>query len=719
MSDMRLAGCRVEPLGSYLKALGVLRLIAEQADASAAAWWSGDEFWLRTTLSENELVDFFVNRYSPTPLLAPWNKGSGFGQEDATKSKTAVAAVSCIETSNLDRLAEYRRAIAVVQAVRLKRGWYELDKDVQVAVCRNELPDDCLRWLDATVVLTANGRAFPPLLGTGGNDGRFDFASNFMQRIAELFGLADRPRGAAQPEELLRAALLAAGAVRLDRAAIGQFDPAGAGGPGSSPLGSAESLSNPWDFVLLLEGALVFASAAARRLSGQEAASVPFIVPSSAAGFASAAQAESTRGELWAPLWERPARFAEIDRLISEGRAEYNGRQATSGLDLARSLATLGVDRGISGFVRHGFMERNGLATFAVPLGRVEVKAQPGAAVLGQLDAWALQFRYLKNAPDTVGALLRQLDDAQFAVTAGGGPVALQRVLSCAAELDALSARSRAVREKVNRPLAGRLSARDWLPQLNDGSVEFELAVSLASLRSGASGTSWTRELIGPRAGGLDRPPLVAGFGRRPIVAVLADCLARLAIDRQPADAIDPHWLAGASPIAARLLSVEAFLAGDVDDRRVGALLAAMCLLDWRYAPRLEWNGAERHRPVHPALALIAPFFHSGGRRHVSDGEPAQALLIAERSWPRLMMAGLQDRVLEQAIRRLRISGHWPLVGSAADSLKRLAGQVDPVRLAAACLIPISNGAAKALLDRCATSQPSMSTTQQPAQEAQ
>jgi CRISPR-associated protein Csx17 len=714
MSDMHLVGCRVEPLGSYLKALGVLRLVVEQADPSAAGWWSGNEFWLRTTLTENELVDFFVNRYSPTPLLAPWNKGSGFGEEDATKSKTAVAAVSCIETSSIDRLIAYRGAIAAVQALRVKSGWYRLDKEVQVAVCRNELPDDCLRWLDATVVLTANGRAFPPILGTGGNDGRFDFASNFMQRIAELFGLVDRARGAAQPEELLRAALLSPGAVRLDRAAIGQFDPAGAGGPGSSPLGSAESLSNPWDFVLLLEGALAFASAAARRLSGQEAASVPFIVASSGAGFASAAQSESTRGELWAPLWQSPTRFAEIDRLISEGRAEYNGRQATSGLDLARSLATLGVDRGISGFVRHGFMERNGLATFAVPLGRIEVKRQAGAAVLGDLDSWALQFRYLKNAPDAVGALLRQFDDAQFSVTAGGGPVALQRVLSLAAELDALGTRSRTVRDKVNRPLAGRLNAGDWLPQLDDGSIEFELAASLASLRSRSSGTSWIRDLTGPRAANSDRPPLVAGFGRRPLEAVLADCLARLAIDRQSGDAVEPHWLSGARPIAATLLSVEAFLDGDVDDRRIGALLSGLCLFNWRYAPRLERDGVDRHTPVNPALALVAPFFHPVSRRAADESESEAALLIADRSWPRLLAAGLQDRVLEQAIRRLRIEGYWPLMNSS----ERLAGQVDPVRLAATCLIPISNGAARSLRERCATSQPLSSTTQQTAQEA-
>ena len=713
MSDMHLVGCRVEPLASYLKALGVLRLVAEQADASAAGWWSGDEFWLRTTLSESELVDFFVNRYSPTPLLAPWNKGSGFGEEDGSTTNGLVVAT--IESSDDDRLERYRAAISAAKRLGSKPGWYELKKEVQVAICRNELPDECLRWLDATVVLTSKGIAFPALLGTGGNDGHLDFAGNFMQRLAGLFGLSKVKRGASSPAELLCAGLFSRGAVRLELAKIGQFDPAGAGGPGSSPMGAAESLSNPWDFVLLLEGALVFASAAARRLSGQGAASVPFMVAASGAGFASASRAERTRGELWAPLWERPARFAEIDRLISEGRAEYNGRQATNGLDLARSLATLGVDRGISRFVRHGFMERNGLATFAVPLGRVEVKPQEGAAVLGQLDGWALQFRYLKNPPDSVGALLRQLDDAQFAVAAGGGPLALQDVLSCAAGLDGLSTRSRAVREKVNRPLAGRLKAADWLSQLNDGSVEFELAASLASLRSGASGTSWVRDLTGPRADKSDRPPLVGGLGRRPIAVVLADCLARLAIDRQPTDADGPHWLGGARPTAATLLSVERFLVGDVDDRRIGALLAAMCLLDWRYPPILKWSAEERHAPVHPALALIAPFFHPVSHRGSSHADPAEAVLVADRSWPRLMGAGLHDRVLEQAIRRLGISGYWPLVGSA----DRLAGQVNPVRLAATCLIPISNGAAKALLDRCATSQPSTSTTQLPAQEAQ
>lgn len=36
---LKLRGCTPEPLGNYLKGLGVFRLIAEQADPQARAWW--------------------------------------------------------------------------------------------------------------------------------------------------------------------------------------------------------------------------------------------------------------------------------------------------------------------------------------------------------------------------------------------------------------------------------------------------------------------------------------------------------------------------------------------------------------------------------------------------------------------------------------------------------------------------------------------------------
>ena len=42
-------------------------------------------------------------------------------------------------------------------------------------------------WLDAAIAISSDGsRAFAPILGTGGNDGRLDFTQNFMQRLVDL-----------------------------------------------------------------------------------------------------------------------------------------------------------------------------------------------------------------------------------------------------------------------------------------------------------------------------------------------------------------------------------------------------------------------------------------------------------------------------------------------------------------------------------------------------
>jgi CRISPR-associated protein Csx17 len=711
MAEHLLAGCRVEPLGSYLKALGVLRLVAEQADPAAAGWWSGSEFWLRTKLDESELVDFFVESYSPTPLLAPWNGGGGFSTSETRP--TAGKAVQDILDSTSDRLAPFRDAIRVVRRLVTTPAWPVIEKSKpdaaakarQIAMCRNEFPDSALGWLDASVLLANDRVVFPALLGSGGNDGSLDFSSNFMLRLADLLGLSSRPRGAASPADLARAALFATASVRLDRSAIGQFHPAGAGGPGSSPMGSAESLSNPWDFVLLLEGAIVFSSAAARRLSGQRSAAVPFMVNSSGSGYPSSAEAESSRGELWAPLWNSPTRHVEIERLMAEGRADFNGKQATTGVDVARSLATLGVDRGINSFARHGFMVRNGLATFAVPLGRVDVKPQKGAAVLGGIDRWVGQMRVLKNPPDSLSPLLRRLDNAQFAVARGGGAEALQDVLVTVAAIDGLAGRSREIREKAPRPLAG-LAANDWLTLLDDGSMEFELAVALASLRTKRSGRSLVRALTSTSPEGPDRQPIVPGFGRQPVVAVLAGCLARLAIGRPIADhdlqPFSTHWLNGARPVAARLASVEKFVRGETDDERLTLLLAACGLLDWSgETEKLDRDYFERESPTQPAFALLAPFFHP---RKDNPGA-----LVADVSWPRKLIAGGVESVVADAFRKLHIAGFETVLASPG----KVARDVDGLRLAAACLIPISSGAAVALTARCTVtkSQPETSPT--------
>src|SRR5690606_31319426 len=94
MSDepqtINLKGCAPTPLAHYLKALGVLRLVAEQVDSTALGWWKDDSFWLRSKLDEAGLQEFFLRQYRPTPLVAPWNGGSGFNPKDNQDAMKAI-----------------------------------------------------------------------------------------------------------------------------------------------------------------------------------------------------------------------------------------------------------------------------------------------------------------------------------------------------------------------------------------------------------------------------------------------------------------------------------------------------------------------------------------------------------------------------------------------------------------------------------------------------
>lgn len=82
LNDIPLPGCAPTPLASYLKALGVFRLVNEQADPSARGYWKNEAFVLSSKLTKEELAEFFLARYAPTPLVDPWNGGSGFLKED-------------------------------------------------------------------------------------------------------------------------------------------------------------------------------------------------------------------------------------------------------------------------------------------------------------------------------------------------------------------------------------------------------------------------------------------------------------------------------------------------------------------------------------------------------------------------------------------------------------------------------------------------------------
>ena len=274
MNVIVLGGCTLEPLGSYLKALAVLRLVSEQADGSARGWWGGACFCLETELDENGLVAFFLERYAPTPIVSPWNNGSGFypkkekpqknGRKSASGPKKGKSALEELATSTDPRARLYAETIKRARSIPgVGMRAEEADKEAKSRrrfiqlECRNRLPDAAVEWLDAAVGISANDeRSFAPIAGSGGNEGNLDYTSTFMGHVVDLL---IAPRADLPFQELLKNALLGDPTSAFQPGSVGQYDPGRAGGFNQGEKIEAEDFpSNPWNFVLTLEGAVAW-----------------------------------------------------------------------------------------------------------------------------------------------------------------------------------------------------------------------------------------------------------------------------------------------------------------------------------------------------------------------------------------------------------------------------------------------------------------------------
>ena len=514
-----------------------------------------------------------------------------------------------------------------------------------VAILRAGLADSALPWLDAALALSGEGLAYPQLLGTGGNDGRLDFTNNFARRLVSRetpTGLFDPTTGhpSNDAEALIENTLLAAPTSELSSAAIGQFAPGAVGKRPNGTTGfSSDSAVNPWDFVLMLEGATAFAGTASRRhqTAAGFGASFPFTVRTVGGGWGGlqASDENDARAEFWAPLWTRPARFCEIDSLLGEGRAVLNGRTAKDGLDFARATATLGVSRGFSEFERFGFLMRAGKAYLATPIGRRSTAPSRAARLISDLDAgdWLDRvWRLARNeeGPGAARLAIKCLEDAIFRLVAADVTSReVERVIVEIGRVAGWLANSPTGRETLRSPPP--LLSATWLERADDESAEFRVAASLAGLGlpagerltgpdldQAANGSDTDASTVTQEASDTEEPlpddrnqarstgapPMAAHFA--PIDESSFFYKERLGTRRSwSVGGAPPTMVWGAGPLitnmiavlerrlveaairgledkplasaaAARQSDVAAFLSGDFDDARCAALLAGL-----------------------------------------------------------------------------------------------------------------------------------------------
>ncbi|MFN8188291.1 MAG: type I-U CRISPR-associated protein Csx17 [Gaiellales bacterium] len=745
-----LPACRPEPLASYLKSLAVLRLVAEQKDPDARGFWKGDVFHLDSRLTEDGLVRFFLEEYEPTPIVAPWNGGSGFYEGDQMDGIDSIAA------TDQPRFALYRETIELIRAWEelpprpetneglarrleaeasrktgkqrqvwlesarsIRRGtsadgvakartkaneaWRSRRKAEIVRVCRSRLPDGAVDWLDAVIALAADGTMrFPPLLGSGGNEGRLDYTNGFMRRVGKLLVEPD-----GRTESLLRNALFEEGTLGLTAESVGQHDPGHAGGFNQGPGIEHKSVpTNSWNFMLAMEGTISWTSAISRR-STTSGASAPFTVRARAVGFTSASRddAGKARAEVWTPLWRHPVAYRELKAFLGEGRAEVGGRPARDALEFAQAAASLGVDRGISEFVRYGLLKRRGDNYVALPAGRFAVTARSEADLVRQLDpllqrldAFLRQFRP-GEPPPRLASHRRAIDERIHHALARGGQSSIKSLLASLGRIERLLAeRDRSKDPRLSRPLGGLRP--DWLPGAADGSAEVRIAAALASIRPTGK--------VGPLRANVSPVDPSRTFqwadGRRQVAwrgsslaERLAGALARRILDAGRLDC-PYNPVAGSLPLA--LDDVATFLEGNVDEGLLEDLMFGFTLLDWH-----DWKAVRTARDrlrepdvstagdLPPTSYCLLKLLFLPGPLRIGDAE------IDVRPEPAIVPLLLTDRVGDAcriARRRLFAAGLLPVTAEFPDG-------EDGARLAAALLLPIHSShsiARRALVER-------------------
>ena len=758
MHDHVLAGCQPKPLSNYLKALGIIRLISEQKDPNAKGWFSGEAFVIRTSLDIDGLEKFFCDEYSPTPIVSPWNGGSGFYLGDITDG------IDAISESNHPRFSSYREVISRI------RSWPEVNalntvddliqmldnalvelgpgknrskaekllKDIKACVpkgdetltqkgmkisltdvenlskkkgsphikewkawakyvksaktfcntftrgqnkniilprCRAELPDSCVQWVDAVCALQSDGKAiFSPVLGTGGNEGRFELSNTFMQRQADLFISGDP----AKTISLFKSSIFNTPITGLVKAKIGQYDPGRAGGFNQGMgIEHKDFKINPWDFVLSMEGTPVMASAVVRRnpTEDRQSLTAPFTVRYSPVGFSSSTQQESGRDELWLPIWRSPATYTEIQHLFGEGRSSIGRRMARTGIEFSRAIGTLGVDRGIDSFERYAFLERRGKSYVALPAGRINVFYKPVLENLKELDpisrAVSQFIRGFKNVPATFLSAQHNMEEAVFSCCLKPSPTEFCRIVRCLGKTEKLIAmRDRSKQPSLARPLRG-ISPK-WIELCDDGSVEVRIAAALASIRqTGKVGPirsymspvdpsapwKWTEGRGNQHWYGSNLPERLSGVLEHRLMD--AERTSASSVPLEASLFISPY-------------DVMYFLWGDCDDNKIEELLWGFSVIDWGKGGIRE----VANRWINPLSETLLSRTWCALKLLYTPGKIRDVSLKIEPRIPSLIKAGRISDACAVAVHRLRVSALNPYPVNYQEKL-------EPMRLLA------------------------------------
>jgi len=405
----------------------------------------------------------------------------------------------------------------------------------------------------------------------------------------------------------------------------------------------------------------------------------------------------------------------EISRLFGEGRAQTGRGTRAPGsaqrpLDFARSVARLGTSRGVAAFQRFGFLERNGQANLAVPLGRWQVSLREHQDLIDNVSDYVDFLRYVgrnDHAPSSLSRAARRCESALLAAfRAGTSSLRWQQVLVALGEAERCMLHSPKFTAEANlRPLP--TLSPGWLVAASDASTEWRIAVALASLHlmhARQDISQGNRSLTVDFEHSIRRYALLlsekdarrfatgeAGLLRSPDVVARGVDLATDMSNILLRHALHPELhnegtlgLRCSERFALHAQDIEAFLRGSIDDAAVLDLAWPLMALDWRGARNNGTYSLRQDNTTHPSGALGPYALY---REAVRLAPPRDARVEFPTLAPELLRAlaaGQSKRASDIAQRRLKAKGFRckgvPPSPPPAEAKRILAALLLPVR---------------------------------------
>lgn len=749
---LHLPGCRHDVLGHYLKAIGLLRVLAkcaapEHRDPDAEGWWDADtaHFCLHSPEypTQEKVVEFFIEHYIPTPVFAAWNGEPGgsadlcsaFGLKSAWDSANSISAR--VVTADKRRKPENKDKLIASEALR---------------AYRDSASSSVVEAVDAVSAPFIGSNADHPLFLAKGIAGRahlwrthWEYLEEFQKLRSDYKTAAGKVTGHTGTHKARTKLQLEADKKRQAISRLLPFESGcasaakGKGTPFFPDAIKAYNLGSGWvtenypfnalDYVLAVEGAFAMRGSVGRTLAANSRrfAAFPFIFDTGEDMVDDGNKVKGTANALWFPLWARPVTFAELSSFITDAQARLPGKEARFSAEFMRALHSQGVDAGFSGWQEFRFKMKASRvpwvstgtyveSSFREDVTRLNRALQPleESRFLDQLEVKWKGGEADSKSPHPIREAINTAMETALREPTPHACLDLLRVIYGASRKMAISRTFRDTLPGKSARFFRSLPMDDWRPLLagSETSSEFRIARAVASIvgRMKQANGSFSEAL--PMLGSLlpltlgsggawylpDPPSRQAVWSGTDLGHDLATVLARRYLD-----SLTDKRPALVSAFGVPLGDVLSFLRGDLVDHQIARWIEALSLVDWRLVqsddcPQSESEAEPSAVPIEYA-ALRTLIELECERREAGDTTKRRSqrpiALLCQRS------ASTLPQAVTEALRWIAIWGvpnpgdakaraaKPRLAGRDIVSLRSVSPSVNPARLAASVCIPL------------------------------